>query len=128
MSAEDRKTTVLGKFESQYGEIERRLLALSPDQLDRPVWTDEGHGWRVRDLVSHLARWNRIGAAAARLITDGKEPLPEDEMRLRAFIGIADDVGVTCWRTIGVARSQDNHHNSRKTNPYPVHKIGSLMY
>jgi len=111
MSAEDRKTTVLGKFESQYGEIERRLLALSPDQLDRPVWTDEGHGWRVRGLVSHLARWNRIGAAAARLITDGKEPLPEDEMRLRAFIGIADDVDTVnekqfkSWRDRPVAEA-----------------------
>jgi hypothetical protein len=92
VSAEDRKTTVLGDFESQYGEIERKLLALSPAQLDRPVWTDEGEGWRVRDLVAHLARWNRIGAAAARLIAEGKEPLPENEMRLRAFTGIPDDV------------------------------------
>jgi hypothetical protein len=93
VSADDAaKMTILGQFEYQYHEIERKLLALSPAQLEQPVWTDEGEGWRVRDLVSHLARWNRIGAAAAQLIAAGKEPLPEGEMRLRAFIGIADDV------------------------------------
>jgi Mycothiol maleylpyruvate isomerase N-terminal domain len=92
MSADAEKQTVLGKFEYEYHEIESKLLALSPAQLERPVWTDEGKGWHVRDLVAHLARWNRIGAAAAELIAAGKEPLPEAEMRLRAFIGIADDV------------------------------------
>ena len=112
MTADDAaKTTVLGKFEYQYHEIESKLLALSPAQLDRPVWTDEGEGWRVRDLVSHLARWNQIGAAAARLIADGKEPVPEDEMRLRAFVGIPDDVDTVnekqfkAWRDRPVAEA-----------------------
>jgi hypothetical protein len=111
VTAENGKQIVLGKFEHQYHEIEGKLLALSPAQLERSVWTDEGEGWRVRDLVSHLARWNRIGAAAAQLIAAGKEPLPEDEMRLRAFTGIADDVDAIneqqfkAWRDRPVAEA-----------------------
>lgn len=86
------KERAIAAFERTYADVERKLRALGAEQLDRPVWTGEGEGWRVRDIVPHLARWNRIGSAAARLIATGKEPLPEADMRLRAFIGLSDTV------------------------------------
>jgi hypothetical protein len=92
VSTDAAKMAIIAKFEYQFHETATKLRALSPAQLERPVWSGEGEGWRVRDLVPHLARWNRIGAAAAELIAAGKEPLPESEMRLRSFIGITDDV------------------------------------
>lgn len=92
MSLGAAQMTIIGKWEHQYHAVAGKLRVLSPAELERQVWTGEGTGWRVRDLMPHLARWNGIGAAAAQLITAGKEPLPEGEMRLRAFIGIADDV------------------------------------
>ena len=92
MNGEEAKARVIGEFERVYDETLGRLLGLGPADLDRPAWQGEGPGWRVRDLVPHLARWNRIGAEAARLIAAGKEPAPEPDMRLRPFIGIAEDV------------------------------------
>jgi hypothetical protein len=93
MTPAEAKQKAIGAYERNFQDIESKLLALSTAELARPVWTGEGSGWRVRDIVPHLARWNRIGAQAARDIGAGKKPLPESEMRLRAFIGIADTVG-----------------------------------
>jgi len=90
--ASEAKERALKAFERTYRDVEGKLRALTPEQLDRPVWTGEGAGWRLRDIVPHLARWNRIGAHAARLIASGSEPLAEAEMRLRAFTGISDTV------------------------------------
>lgn len=78
----DTKRRAIGAFERNCHEIEGRLRALMSAPLDHPVWTGEGSGWRIRDLIPHLARWNRIAAPAARLIAAGKEPLPEAAMRL----------------------------------------------
>ena len=50
MSAEDARQKAIGDFERNYHEIESKLLALSAGDLERPVWTGEGPGWRIRDL------------------------------------------------------------------------------
>ena len=92
MSAEDAKRRAIGDFERTYHEIESKLLALSKADLERPVFTGEGPGWRVRDIVPHLARWNRMATDAARKIAAGTEPPPEAELRLRPFVGISDDL------------------------------------
>jgi hypothetical protein len=113
-------TTIIAKFEDHYRDIEQKLLALSPAQLERAVWTGEGDGWRVRDVVSHLARWNRIGAAAAELIAAGTEPLPEGEMRLRAFIGLTDDVDTVnekqfhAWRDRPIEEAFSELHRAHR--------------
>lgn len=87
MSA-DPKQRAIGDFERTYHTLEGRLRALSPADLDLPVWTGDGAGWRIRDLIPHLARWQRIGAHAARLIGEGREPPAEADFFLRAFTGI----------------------------------------
>lgn len=92
MSAEDARQKAIGDFERTYHEVEQKLLALSAADLERPVFTGQGPGWRIRDIVPHLARWNRMAIEAARKIAAGTEPPPEAEMRLRPFVGITDDL------------------------------------
>lgn len=79
------------EFEAAQVELEAFFHGLSDAQLDAPVW-DEGIGWRVRDLLPHIARWQRMAAQAARLIAGGREPLPEGQMLLRTFVGITESV------------------------------------
>ncbi|MDQ2951166.1 MAG: maleylpyruvate isomerase N-terminal domain-containing protein [Chloroflexota bacterium] len=86
------KRAALGSFERTYHEIEVKLQGLSAAQLERPVFTGEGDGWRVRDLIPHLARWQRMAAQAARLIAGGSEPAPEMDFKLRQFVGLSDSV------------------------------------
>lgn len=88
----DPKERVIDEFERVYHEIETKLLALSAADLERPVFTGEGPGWRIRDIVPHLARWNRMATDAARKIAAGAEPPPEAELRLRPFVGITDEL------------------------------------
>lgn len=87
---DEAKPRAMGDFERTYHELERKLRALTPEQLERPAWTGDTTGWRVRDVVAHFATWYRIAGRAAELVAGGKEPPPEAEMRLRAFIGITD--------------------------------------
>ena len=86
------KMLALGELERAYRHELAALDALSPADLERPVWTGEGDGWRIRDLIPHYARWQRIAALAARRIAAGTEPPPEPEMLLRPFVGITESV------------------------------------
>ena len=90
--ASEAKERALEAFERTYRDVEGKLRALTPEQRDRPVWTGEGAGWRVRDIVPHLARWNRIAVHAARRIGFGTEPPAEADMRLRSFTLITESV------------------------------------
>lgn len=107
----DPKQRVIGEFERVYHEIETKLLALSAADLERPVFTGEGPGWRIRDIVPHLARWNRMATDAARKIAAGAEPPPEAELRLRPFVGITDELDTVndkqfqAWREHPVAEA-----------------------
>lgn len=82
------KEAALDELERAYQEETARLDALTPAELECPVWTGEGDGWRIRDLIPHYARWQRISALAARRIASGVEPPPEKEFLLRPFVGI----------------------------------------
>lgn len=86
------KRAALGSLEQTYLETLDMLQGLSAAQLERPVFTGEGEGWRVRDLIPHLARWQRMAAQAAQLIAGGTEPPPEQEFLLRPFVGLAASV------------------------------------
>ena len=92
MTTDGAKQQAIGGLERGYHDIEAKLLDLSAADLERPVFTGEGTGWRVRDIVPHLARWNRMATDAARKIAAGAEPPPEAEMRLRTFVGISDEL------------------------------------
>ena len=54
--------------------------------LEREVFTGEGPGWRLRDLMPHFAFWWRLAARGARR---AKEigAAPDQNMSLRAFVG-----------------------------------------
>lgn len=99
------KACALAEFERAHVEMEATLWALSSAQLALPIWTGEGDGWRVQDLVPHFARWYRIAARAARLIAGGTEPPAEAQMLLRTFTGITASVDEVngawfeAWRT-----------------------------
>lgn len=82
------KEAALAELERAYQEAIAQLDALSPAELERPVWTGEGEGWRIRDLIAHYARWQRISALAARRIASGVEPPAEKDFLLRPFVGI----------------------------------------
>jgi hypothetical protein len=84
--SEDAKQRAIDAFERAYRDIERRLRGLSPDGLERPVWTGEGDGWRIRDLVPGLAGWLRVSAEIARRIGAGQRP-PEEGTSFRAYLG-----------------------------------------
>lgn len=103
----DAKERALADFERTHREMDARLRALSPASLTRPIWTGEGDGWRVQDLVPHIASWYRIAARAARLIAWGTEPPPEAEMRLREFTGIAASVDELNREQFGAWRARD---------------------
>lgn len=89
------KRAAIEAFQRAFEEMATTLQALSPAQLDRPVWTGEGEGWRIRDLLPHFARWQRMAAQAARLIAGGTEPPPEQEFLLRTFVGLPSTVDET---------------------------------
>ena len=85
----DRDRAALGQLEQVFHELEKWLVTLPPAALEHPVFTGEGDGWRVRDVLPHWASWQRLAAQAAKQIASGVEPPPEPEMRLRTFVGIA---------------------------------------
>lgn len=87
--AADAKGAAIAAFERAFLEMKGQLRALSASDLDRPVFTGEGEGWRVRDLIPHFARWQRMSAQAARLIAGGSEPPPEKDFLLRPFVGLS---------------------------------------
>lgn len=91
-AAESAKRAAIEAFQQAFEDMATRLQALSPAQLDRPIWTGEGEGWRIRDLLPHFARWQRMAAQAARLIAGGTEPPPEQELLLRTFVGLPSTV------------------------------------
>jgi len=90
--AQQAKDAALAELDRAYQEAIAQLDTLSPAELERPVWTGEGEGWRIRDLIPHYARWQRISALAARRIASGVEPPAEKDFLLRPFVGIGQSL------------------------------------
>ncbi len=100
------KESALAAFDEEWRELDTLLRRLPDTDLDRPVFTDEGPGWRVRDLIPHFAAWQERAARAARKVaTDGLQPGPED--RLRTFLGITETVDELNDATFGSWRARD---------------------
>ncbi|MDO8506097.1 MAG: maleylpyruvate isomerase N-terminal domain-containing protein [Candidatus Limnocylindria bacterium] len=85
------KADALAAFDQEWRDLDAFFRRLPESDLERPVFTGEGPGWRVRDLIPHLAAWQERAARAARKVAaEGVQPGPED--RVRTFLGIAESV------------------------------------
>jgi hypothetical protein len=83
------KEKALTEFDREFDSLRTLLRTLQPEALEKPVYTGEGPGWRVRDLIPHLAVWQSRAAQAARKVAaSGVKPGPEE--RVRAILGISE--------------------------------------
>ncbi len=85
MSDTDLKQQAIGVLEREWHALDTQLRSLDEAQLDRPVF-GEGPGWRVRDMITHMAWWQELAARVAeKMATEGGAP---DERGSRPFLGI----------------------------------------
>lgn len=91
MSLEEAKQNAIGLLDREYDDLERLFVSLTPDQLERPVFTGEGPGWRVRDLLAHFAFWQTLSARTAEKIA-AEGTLPDEENRILTFLGVEPGV------------------------------------
>lgn len=83
------KEKALTEFDREFDSLRALLRTIEPDALERPAFTSGGDGWHVRDLIPHLAAWQRLAALAARKVAAGEaHPAPDD--RVRTVLGIED--------------------------------------
>lgn len=82
---EDAKRKTMGLLEREWHDLDTWLRSLSESDLDRPVF-GEGPGWRVRDMIPHIAWWQELaGRVAQKIAAEGGAP---DQRGSRAFVGI----------------------------------------
>jgi len=101
--AQDAKDRALAVFDEEWRDLDVFFRGLTERDLERPVFTGEGPGWRVRDLIPHFAAWqDRAARAARKVAADGIQPKPDD--RVRTFLGITEtpdelnDATFSGWR------------------------------
>jgi hypothetical protein len=99
VSGESEKQTAIRLLEREWHALDKWLRSLDDRQLDRPVF-GEGPGWRVRDMVTHMAWWQELaGRVAEKIGTEGGAP---DERGSRPFVGIetpVDELNATTYQT-----------------------------
>ena len=88
------KAEALTILEKAWRDLETRFASLSEADLEREVFTGEGSGWRLRDLMPHFAFWWRLAARGARRATE-TGAAPDKNTTLRAFVGVD-----THWDTL----------------------------
>lgn len=105
--SEDRKRAAVELLRTAYLEADALFRSLTADELERPVFTGEGPGWRVRDLIAHYAYWQTIAARCAEKMA--AERMPEADERMRVYLGIPEeldemnDINYQAWRARGTA-------------------------
>jgi len=77
MTTPETKAAAIALVAASYQEIDAYFRSLSEADLDRPVY-GEGDGWRVRDVVAHLALWQRVSTLVADKIAR-VDALPDTE-------------------------------------------------
>ena len=99
MSAEAEKRRVLDVLESEWQRLDTQLRSLDDADLDHRV-LGEGEGWRVRDMITHMAWWQELAARVAeKITTEGGVP---DDRGSRPFLGIEtplDELNATTYET-----------------------------
>ena len=109
--SEDRKRAAIELIRTSYLEADALFRSLDPADLERPVFTGEGSGWRVRDLIAHYAYWQTLSARAAEKMATGVMPGPNE--RMRHYLGIPqeldemNDGNFRSWRDRDVAEALD---------------------
>jgi hypothetical protein len=81
------KAEALTLLEQTWRDLDARFASLGEADLEREVFTGEGSGWRLRDLMPHFAFWWRLAARGARRATEIGEA-PDKNTTLRAFVGV----------------------------------------
>ena len=98
MSPEQDKQAMIGLIEREWHSTDKWLRSLNDRQLDLPVF-GEGPGWKVRDMITHMAWWQDLAAQVAEKIAkEGGAPTESS----RRFLGIersADDLNVETFET-----------------------------
>ncbi|HEY3218754.1 MAG TPA: maleylpyruvate isomerase N-terminal domain-containing protein [Candidatus Limnocylindria bacterium] len=102
------KRAALDVLDREWRELDALFRGLTPADLERPMYTEDGPGWRIRDLIPHLATWqDRAARAARKVVAEGITMKPDD--RVRTFLGLTDtvddmnDVTFRTWRERSVA-------------------------
>src|SRR5258706_8848205 len=86
------KVAALGVLDREWRELDALFRGLTPAELERPMYTEDGPGWRVRDPIPHLPTWHGRAAKAPRKgATEGVAPKPDE--RVRTLIGVTDTLG-----------------------------------
>jgi hypothetical protein len=81
------KENALTEFDREFDSLRSMFRTLQPDALETPVFTGEGDGWHVRDLIPHIAVWQgRAALAARKLAAEHRRPAPDE--RVRTILGI----------------------------------------
>jgi hypothetical protein len=88
------KADAMTLMERGWRDLDSRFAALSEQDLEREVFTGEGSGWRLRDLMPHFAFWWRLAARGARRAAE-TGAAPDQNTTLRAFVGVD-----THWDTL----------------------------
>jgi hypothetical protein len=109
------KQAAIDLLEREYLGVERLFASLTPEQLERPVFTGEGAGWRVRDLIAHFAYWQTLSARTAEKIA-AERATPDEKAGLLAFLGVEpgtdarNDENFREWRERPVAAALEHLH------------------
>ena len=106
----DPKRDAIGLLEREWHSLDTLLRSLDERQLDQPVF-GEGPGWKVRDLVPHMAWWQELAARVAeKVAAEGGAP---DDRGSRPFLGIEtplnelNDETYATWRDRPMAERWD---------------------
>ena len=81
------KADAMMLMERGWHDLDSRFASLSEQDLEREVFTGEGSGWRLRDLMPHFAFWWRLAARGARHAAE-IGAAPDKNTTLRAFVGV----------------------------------------
>jgi hypothetical protein len=85
------KVAALAELDREWQELDALFRRLTPDELERALYTEDGPGWKIRDLIPHIATWQgRAALAAQQTLRTGIAPKPDE--RVRAFIGVTGEV------------------------------------
>jgi len=89
---------MIGLIEREWHAMDRWLRSLDDRQLDLPVF-GEGPGWKVRDMVTHLAWWQDLSAQAAEKIAKEGGAPTESARRYLGMERTADDLNGESFET-----------------------------